>query len=311
MKRRVVKGFLTLVSLLALVSGFAFAKAPPERARLSVAVTEPDIEAIVAAVGGSEVDTFSLFKGCILREDLKVESAVQSRLAKANLVVWTGFLNESAAITASLGTSTSGAKGQASAGKWIDVSKGAVRTTGPVSNCYGYVDPKLMSGDPFFWLYPKNGSVIAHNVAEGFGAVWPEKRAFFLANANAFKVSLERDIVRWKEELKPLGHLRVFSAQCGWQNFAKLGGPAFAVCKGTPGVLPTPDVLVERVKELRAQIIIVDPNTPPEYGEAFRERSGVKVIEVASSIDKIPGANSYSALFDNMVRALQAAVRNE
>jgi ABC-type Zn uptake system ZnuABC Zn-binding protein ZnuA len=311
MKRRVVKGFLTLVSLLALVSGFAFAKAPPERERLSVAVTEPDIEAIVAAVGGGEVDTFSLFKGCILREDLKVEPAVQSRLAQANVVVWTGFLNESAAIMASLGRPTSASEEPVPAPKWIDVSKGAARTAAPVSNCYGYVDPKLMSGDPFFWLYPKNGSVIAHNVAEGLGGLRPDKRAFFLANANAFKVSLEKDIARWKEELKPLGHLRVFSAQCGWQNFAKLGGPAFAVCKGTPGVLPTPDVLVERVKELKARLVIVDPNTPPQYAEAFRERSGVKVIEVPSSIENIRGANSYSALFDNMVRALQAAAKNE
>lgn len=113
------------------------------------------------------------------------------------------------------------------------------------------------------------------------------------------------------EELQPLSDLRVFSAQCGWQNFAKLGSPAFAVCKGTPGILPTPQLLIERVTQLGAQIVIVDPNTPPEYAEAFRERSGVKVIEVASLIEKIPGANSYSTLFDNLVRALQVAAKNE
>jgi zinc/manganese transport system substrate-binding protein len=302
---------LILTVVLVTVSGIAFAATPPERGRISVAVTEPDIEAIVVAVGGSEVDAFSLFKGCILRENLKVEPEVQSRLAKANVVVWTGFLNESAAITASLNNPAGAPKGQAAAPTWIDVSKSAARANIPTSSCYGYVDPKSMPGDPFFWLNPKNGSTIARNVAAGLGALRPQKRAYFLANANAFTAALDKDMARWRDQLKPLSNLRVFSAQCGWQNFSKLGGPAFAVCKGTPGTLPTPDLLIERVRQLGAQIVIVDPNTPPEYAEAFRERSGVKVIEVASSIEKIPGANSYNTLFDNFVRALQAAAKNE
>ena len=309
MNSTMTRRLLILTVVLITVSGIAFATMPPERGRLSVAVTEPDIEAIVVAVGGSEVDTFSLFKGCILRENLMVEPAVQSRLAKASVVVWTGFLNESAAIAASLGNPDV-PKGQATKNTWIDVSKGAARANVPTSSCYGYVDPKSMSGDPFFWLNPQNGSTIARNVAEGLGALRPQKRAYFLANANAFKAALDKDIARWKEEIKSLANLRVFSAQCGWQNFSKLGGPAFAVCKGTPGTLPTPDLLIERVKQLGAQIVIVDPNTPPEYAEAFRERSGVKVIEVASSIEKIPGANSYNALFDNLVQALHAAAKD-
>lgn len=302
--------FLLFVTVLAAVTRIAVAAVPPEQEPLTVAVTEPDIQAIVVAVGGNQVETFSLFKGCILRENLTVEPAVKSRLAKAGVVVWTGFLNESAAITAGLDNPKSTSTGRTKALRWIDVSKAAVRANVPTSSCYGYVDPKSMSGDPFFWLNPENGAVIARNVAEGLAAVRPEKRAYFLANADAFKAALDKDIARWKQELKPLAHLRVFSAQCGWQNFSKLGGPAFVVCKGTPGSLPTPQHLIDRVKQMRAQIIIVDPNTPPDYGNAFREQPGLRVIEVASSIENIPGAHSYSALFENLVQALQAATKN-
>jgi ABC-type Zn uptake system ZnuABC Zn-binding protein ZnuA len=300
--------FLLFVTAVAAVTGIAFAAVPPEP--LTVAVTEPDIEAIVAAVGGNQVETFSLFKGCILRENLTVEPAVKTRLAKASVVVWTGFLNESAAITASLDNPKSTATGQTKAPRWIDVSKAAVRANVPTSSCYGYVDPKSMPGDPFFWLNPENGAVIARNVAEGLAGVRPEKRAYFLANADAFKAALNKDIARWKQELKPLAHWRVFSAQCGWQNFSKLGGPAFVVCKDTPGSLPTPQHLIDRVKQMKAQIVIVDPNTPPDYGNAFREQPGLRVIEVASSIENIPGAHAYSALFENLVQALQAATKN-
>lgn len=277
--------------------------------RIAVAVAEPDIETIVIAVGGNEVETFSLFKGCILRENLEVETAVRDRLAKANAIVWTGFLTESAAITESLTTSRSKSIAAGNNPRWIDVSKGATRSNVPGASCYGDVNPRFASGDPFFWLNPNNGATIARNVAEGLGALRPEKRQYFLANARAFRDSLDKDIARWKEQLKPMAKLRVFSAQCGWQNISKLGGPVFAVCKGTPGKLPTPEILVERVHQMKADLIIIDPNTPAEYGQAFREQS-VKVIEVASSIANIPGANTYSALFDNFVRSLQRATKN-
>lgn len=308
MKAIRVRQALFLAIVLIGVSRLA-AALPPEH--LSVAVTEPDIEAIVAAVGGSEVDAFSLFSGCILRENLNVELGAQERLKKANVIVWTGFLYESAAIARSLDNPPPILTEKTPKPSWIDVSRGTTRTAVPASDCYGYVDPKLMSGDPFFWLNPKNGVIIARNVVEGLSSIRPQKRAYFLANASAFTSALEKDIARWEKDLKTLSSLRVFSAQCGWQNFAKLGGPAFAVCKRAPGTLPTPEALVEEVKELRVQVVIVDPNTPPEYGQALRERSGIKVIEVASSIEKIPGATSYSALFDNMVQALNAAKKNE
>lgn len=277
--------------------------------KVRVAVTEPDIEIIVRAVGGNQVDTFSLFKGCILRKDLSVEPAVRERLLKAEAVVWTGFFNESAAINDVLGGPVAGSAPKDAHLVWIDVSKAAVRANVPTSTCFGYVDPSLMAGDPFFWLNPENGASIARATAEGLGNLKPDRRGYFLANAEAFQKDLQRDIARWKKELEPMAGLRIFSAQCGWQNFSKLGGPTFVVCKGTPGTLPTPQLLLDHVKEMKAQIILVDPNTPPEYGRAFRQGSGVTVIEVASSVEAIPGARSYSDLFDNLIKALKTAVR--
>jgi ABC-type Zn uptake system ZnuABC Zn-binding protein ZnuA len=274
---------------------------------LSVAVTEPDIEAIVAVVGGREINTFSLFKGCILRENLMVDPEFKNRLAKAEVIVWTGFLSESAAINASVESSRPASTGQTKAPRWIDVSKSAVRANVPASSCYSPLDLKSVSGDPFFWLNPANGAVIARNVADGLARVCPEKRAYFLANADAFSVVLVKDIARWKEELKPLAHLRIFSAQCGWQNFSKVGGPVFVVCKESLGPLPTPQHLVDRVRQMKAQIIILDPNTPSDYENAFREQPEFRVIQVASSIENIPNARTYNALFDNLVRALQEA----
>jgi ABC-type Zn uptake system ZnuABC Zn-binding protein ZnuA len=295
-----------LCSMVALVVGLwaAPAAASADDGRLLVAVAERDIETIVMAVGGTQVDTFSLFKGCICRNNLLVESAVSRRLAKADAVVWTGFLNESAAITDSLKKTRAESPETAGSPVWINVSKGAARANIPTSTCFDYVNAALVPGDPFFWLNPRNGSVIARNIVSGLSDLRPEKRAYFLANAAAFTRDLDKDITRWKQQLAALAGLRLFSTQCGWQNFSRMGGPHFVVCKKTPASLPSPNLLIDEVKQVHAQVVVVDPNTPSEYEKAFREEPGFIVIEVPSSIEQIQGAKSYRALFENLVQAL-------
>lgn len=279
--------------------------APPGRIQLAVA--EQDIEAIAKVVGGGQVDTFTLFTGCILRKDLSVEAGVKARLLKADAVVWTGFLNESAAIQESLRASDPKGLGGSEKLPWIDVSRGVVRIDVPTSTCGDYVDPSLMNGNPFFWLNPRNGAIIARNIAEGLALLRPESRTAFLANADRFEGELKRAIAKWQEELKPLSKLVVFSTQCGWQNFSQIGGPTFVVCKNTPGILPPPAVLVAHIKEMKVQVVLVDSNTPATYGRAFREGTKARVIELPSSIEKVPGAKCYFDLFDNLVKILREA----
>jgi len=298
----------TCLALLAM-GAFAFGGGHQQKeGRMTVAVAVVDLEPIVRAVGGGQVDTVNLFKGCILRKDLQVEPTSKARLTVSEAVVWTGFMNESAAVSDVLRTAGSAVR-KGGEPKWIDVSKGAVRTNQPTSTCFGSVDPAFASGDPFFWLNPENGGLIARNIAKGLGELRPSSRAMFMANADAFQRALAKDIQRWKTALKPLHGMKVFTAQCGWQNFSSMGGPQFLVCKGTPGELPSPQTLLLHIKQMKADFILVDPNTPVEYTEAFREHANLKVIEVSSSIETIRGATTYSALFDNLIRTLQGQAK--
>lgn len=305
------KKILEIVTAVVILGLFGTAPmAASDRGRLSVAVTVDDVQAIARAVGGDQVETYTLFKGCILRKHLAVERAEQARLLKADAVVWTGFFNESAAIRDVVRASERAGAPQPRKPLWIDVSQGAKRINTPVSTCIGYVEASFMHGDPFFWLNPENGTAIADDLAEGFAELRPDKRDYFLANAAAFDRELRQDIARWQEELAPLKDLRIFSAQCGWQNLSQIGGPVFAACKGTPGQLPSPATLVDHVNQLKVDVILVDPNTPAEYGRAFRQQTHAKVIQVASSIEDLPGSRrSYGALFDNLVRALREAAK--
>ncbi|BDU73562.1 metal ABC transporter solute-binding protein, Zn/Mn family [Mesoterricola silvestris] len=301
--KKALRALLTLFA----AGGLAAVALAGEGKRLPVAVAEADVEAIVKAVGGNQVETFSLFKGCILRKDLAVEASAKDLLTKARVIVWTGFLRETEAINKVLQV----APGATTAAvQWVDVSPSAFRTNVPFSTCEGFADPLYSAGDPFFWLNPENGAVIARNVAKGLSKAAPASEVYFHANAAAFIAALKADLVRWKKDLKPLHGVRIFSFQCGWQNFSSMGGPKFIVCKATPGQLPAPAALLDYVTQMKAQIVLVDPNTPPEYVEACRERPGLTVLTVPSSLEGIPGAKSYASLFDHLLKVLQSAAKH-
>ena len=277
---------------------------PSPSGPLRVAVTEADIEAIVTAVGGEDVATFHLFRGCILRADLEVRADVGQQLAGAEAILWTGFFNESRAVQAWLDALPAERRSKLQTPAWIDVSHGVKRVNVPVSACDGYLELQYMPGDPFFWLNPENGAVIARNVVEGLSQLRPARRAYYEANAEAFTLDLERRIEGWKAELATLAGLKVFSAQCGWQNLSHLGGPHFMACRKNPGQLRPPHELATQLAPLGLDVIIVDPNTPAGYAEAFRSATTAEVVVIPSSIADIPGAGTYPVLFDTIVDTL-------
>ncbi len=286
--------------------------AAPE-ARLQVAVAAPDVEAIVRSVGGDQVEAFTLFTGCILRKDLEVETSALPRLVAADAVVWTGFMPEALAVRIAVSRISDSMVRNSWCPQWIDVSRGVAQVDPAVSSltssCEGYVDLVTSHGDPFFWLNPENGAVIADEVANGLGKLRPAEKAGFTARASAFRAALRRDIVRWKEQLRPLSKLTVFTTQCGWQNAARLGGPTFVVCKKVPGCVLSPQALVDYARQMKVNVVLLDTNTPARVAKALREAAGWKVFDVPSSIAEIDGARTYADLFDHMVHVLQEAAR--
>jgi len=298
----------TLVAAAGLTAAGSSPRAQQATRPLVVAATTADLEAIVARVGGDQVVTFHLFEGCVLRRDLAVSEAALERLPSADAVVWSGFFNESSAIHASVEALPEQQRRSLKQPAWIDISLDCARVNVPVSSCEGYVEPQFMHGDPFVWLNPENAGVIARNVADGLGRLRPAQAEGFRANAGRFAVEMEGHLARWRDDLATLEGVKVFFTQCGWLNFARLGGPSIMACRATPGSLPEPQTLAGQIDEQRVDVVVLDPNTPPEYGETFRRSTRATVIVVPSSLRDLPAAKTYPELFDNLISRLRAAV---
>lgn len=285
----------------------ALAAAPPGEGRIPVAVVNADLAAIVQRVGGGDVATTVLFTGCVLRPVLEVEGRALAGLVSAEALVWSGLFHESAAIFHAVENLAPEQRERLRQPLWIDVSQGTVRVKVPTSSCEGFVPIQFMHGDPFFWLNPENGAVIARTIAAGLGQLRPARAAAFEANAEAFAADLAARIQGWRARLAPLAGTRIFVTQCGWANLARLG-PGFMSCRSEPGVLVRPQLLADQINSQQVPIVVVDPHTPAEYAETFRARTRARVVVIPSSIAEIPGAREYHALFDHLVeRLLEAA----
>lgn len=291
----------------AVAASAALAAAPPGEGRIPVAVVNADLAAIVQRVGGGDVATTVLFTGCVLRPGLAVETRALAGLVSAEALVWSGLFHESAAIFHAVESLKPEQRERLRQPLWIDASEGTVRVKVPTSSCEGFVPIQFMHGDPFFWLNPENGAVIARTIAASLGQLRPARAVAFQANAEAFAADLAARIQGWRARLAPLAGTRIFVTQCGWANLARLG-PAFMSCRSEPGVLARPQVLADQINAQQVPIVVVDPHTPPEYAETFRAQTRARVVVIPSSIAEIPGAREYHALFDHLVeRLLEAA----
>ncbi len=306
MRQRRIRAVLAWLGLGAVGAAAALAAAPPGEGRVPVAVVNADLAAIAQRVGGRDVAITVLFTGCVLRPGLEVEGGALAGLVSAEAVVWSGLFHESAAIFHAVENLTPEQRERLRQPLWIDASQGTVRVKVPTSSCEGFVPIQFMHGDPYFWLNPENGAVIARTIAAGLAQLRPGRVATFQANAEAFAADLAGRIQGWRARLAHLAGTKIFITQCGWANLARLG-PAFMSCRSEPGVLVKPPLLAEQINGQQVPIVVVDPHTPEEYAETFRTRTRARVVVIPSSIAEIPGAREYHALFDHLVERLLVA----
>ncbi len=156
-------------------------------APLLVAASEPDVAAIVKEVGGIQVETFTLFHGCILKKQLAVDPAVKTKLLGADALVWTGFMPEAGAIRLAVGSLPNSQEKKTWNPVWINLSKSTVQVDPAHASgggwCEGDVNEFTVHGDPFFRLNPENGAIMAREVARGLAKLRPDQRTYFDENA--------------------------------------------------------------------------------------------------------------------------------
>lgn len=278
--------------------------------RIQVVTTTTDLRSLTEAVGGGRVAVTSLVSPNFDAEDYQPKPQDVLRVKNAQMLVRVGLDYD----------------------LWLDgllvqTGKPEVSRGGP-----GYVDASYAiatlelrgmsvgpgdghahgSGNPHYWLDPKNAEIITGTIAERLAHIDPANAAVYEANRAAFVVKLQSRLADWETKLAPLKGLPLVAYHNSWPYFARRFRLDFAgFIETKPGVPPSPAHLAGIVQTMRARgvrIVVREPHEPERDVAFVAGKAGAKVVTLAASVGALPRADDYISLFDTNIGALTAAV---
>jgi ABC-type Zn uptake system ZnuABC Zn-binding protein ZnuA len=292
-----------LIALLAVTSA-AFAQD-----RVQVVTTTTDLRSLTQAVGGDRVAAVSLVPPNLDAEEYQPKPQDVLRLKQARLLVRVGldydlWLDR---LLAQVGRSeiSRGGPAYVDASFAIAVLELRGMSVGPGDgHAHG-------SGNPHYWLDPKNAETITANIVEALARIDPANAKTYEANRQAFLTRLNAKLTEWESKLGALKAMPIVAYHNSWPYFARrfrLDVIGFIETK--PGVPPSPSHLAEIVRDMRARgarIVLREPNEPERDVAFVASKAGAQVVTLAASVGALPGAEDYISLFDVNVAALTKA----
>ena len=298
--RRAAAVSVLIASLLALGTARA-------QERLSLVTTTGDLRSLAEAVGGERVAVTALVPSGFDPEEYQPRPQDLARVKRAQVVARIGLdfdLWLDRLLVQAGGSVRRGASGYVDAAFGIAALDVRGLSVGGDGHAHG-------SGNPHYWLDPRNAEIITGNILAALVQVDPANAMAYEANRLAFLSRLGLKLKEWEDRLAALRGVPLVAYHNSWPYFARRFRLEFiGTVEPKPGVPPSPAHLASLIGMMNARgaRIIVRQTHEPEKDVAFvAKRTGGVVAVLASSVGALPGADDYPSLFDVNVAALRAA----
>jgi len=291
-----------------LARGLSFGLSTPARAqdRVRVVTTTTDLRSLTEAVGGDLIEAINLVPANFDAEEYQAKPQDVLRVREARLVVrvgldydlWFDRLLEAA----SVGELRRGGAGYVDASFGIAPLEVRGVAIGPGDgHAHG-------SGNPHYWLDPKNAEFITANIMERLAHIDPAHASSYEANRQAFLARLSAKLTEWEARLAPLRTMPIVAYHNSWPYFARRFRLDFAdFLEIKPGVPPTPSHLAAIIETMRTRgvrLVVREPHEPERDVAFVAAKTGAAVVVLAASVGALPGTGDYLALFDTDVATL-------
>jgi zinc/manganese transport system substrate-binding protein len=292
----------------ALVVGPAVSRADD---KIKVVATIPDLADMTRQVGGDQVEVQSIATGVEDIHAVPMKPSFAVALSRADAVVLLGLEAEHAFLPGLLEASRN-AKIQRDQPGYIDVSKGVTPLEVPERLDRALGDQHPM-GNPHINLDPVRGKEMVRAIADGLGALYPDRRDVFEKNLDAYEAKLDASIARWEAQAAPLRGLKLVSYHPDMVYFAERFG---LVQSGTielrAGIDPTPAHVAELEEKMRREkvdFVVRELHYPAELARTVAEQTGATLVELPVMVGGVPQAKDYISFIDYMVDTVVAAAR--
>ena len=299
--------FALLVALFALASpGFA-------QDRVEVVTTTADLRSLTEAVGGDRVFAVSLVPPNMDAEEYQPKPQDVLRLKRARLLVRVGLDYDLWVdrLLVQAGRPEIGRGGPAYVDASLAIAVLELRgmSVGPGDgHAHG-------SGNPHYWLDPKNAETITANILEALTRIDPANAAIYETNRQVFLARLNAKLAEWETKLSALKAVPIVAYHNSWPYFARrfrLDIVGFIETK--PGVPPSPSHLAGIIRDMRARgarVVVREPHEPERDVAFVANKAGAQVVTLAASVGALPQADDYISLFDVDVAALATAAAKQ
>jgi ABC-type Zn uptake system ZnuABC Zn-binding protein ZnuA len=277
--------------------------------RLQVVTTTTDLRSLAEAVGGDRIDAVSLVPPNMDAEEYQPKPQDVLRLKQARLLVRVGldydlWLDRLLA-QAGRPEISRGGPAYVDASFAIAVLELRGMSVGPGDgHAHG-------SGNPHYWLDPKNAETITANILEALARLDPANAATYEANRQSFLTRLNAKLAEWESKLSALKTMPIVAYHNSWPYFARRFRLDFiGFIETKPGVPPSPSHLAAILRDMQARgsrLVVREPHEPERDVAFVASRAGAKVVTLAASVGALPGADNYISLFDVNVEALASA----
>jgi ABC-type Zn uptake system ZnuABC Zn-binding protein ZnuA len=303
---------------LVVLAGCWLALASPSLAqdRLRIVTTTTDLRSLAETVGGERVDVTNLVPPNVDAEEYQPKPQDVVRLKDARLVVRVGLdfdlwfdrlLSQAARTQPNVDALRRGGPGHVDASGAIAVLDQRGASVGP-SDGHAHA-----SGNPHYWLDPKNSEIVTGNILEILARIDPANGPYYEANRLGFLERLEAKLRDWDTQLAPVRGKPMIAYHNTWAYLARRFRLDFVgFIEPKPGVPPSPAHVAAIIKTMRdrgVRLVVRQPHEPERNTTFVAEKAGAAVVLLAGSVGALPAAPDYLSLFDANVAALSAQAR--
>ena len=300
---------MTMVGLLAL--GLLTVLPSAARADLKIFACEPEWGALAKELGGEHVDVYVATTAQQDPHHIEARPSLIARARAADMVACTGAELEVGWLPAvqrqaanqKIQPGTQGDFEAASFVRMLDVPSRLDRADGDVH----------AAGNPHIQTDPRNIALVAQALAVRFVLLDAANGAVYEARHKAFDDKWRAALGRWAIGAAPLRGLSIAVQHPNWGYLNDwLGLTQVVSLEPKPGVPPSAGYLAEVVARVRADpvaVVIRAPHESARPSEFLSAQANVPAALLPFTVGGTPGAGDLTALYDDTVARLLAAVK--
>jgi zinc/manganese transport system substrate-binding protein len=281
-------------------------------AAVKVVTTTQGLGALALEVGGDRVQVESLSRGIQDPHFVDANPILAVKLRNADLLVDVGADLEIGWLPPLVNQSRNGKIQPGGTGRLTAANVVTLldQPTGPVDRSLGDLHP---AGNPHFLTDPRRAVQVAGAIAERLSQLDPAGAEGYATRKADFARRVDAALARWKAALAPekgrpvLTRHRTLTYFFDWTGLRSEGE-----LEPRPGVPPPPAHLAELVgvaKRDGVKAIVVENYYDTKSADVVAQHSGAKVVQIPGDVGGEPGASTYEAYVDTLVRRIGEAAR--